>query len=355
MSVSLSSRRFGGFSSFFSIALGAAMALTAALGLGATSASADGERTTWRITNYPSSGSCHELVRTIATRFDAATGVRPLSARCTNIDTVTFDMEVVFETTNANIKLQSTSVRRDLIVNAAQYASAEVCNAALPAVTAKFRSKTGLEPLVSYCYAEESTDRNPWVARVDGFGNPDYKPYFSGGLLLEYPHSMTLADLRATLMTSLATRGIDVQYVTIRSQGPMEGHITVMYYAREKFQLENIQHARLTSAANCGVALEQAIDALASSDNAPLTTFCASSFIGGTYYIMSMYMNDPTLDQVASAEKFATWDECAAKHESIIATYRDQLGYKVTGGFCSLPEDSFMNGNEFRVQLMVEP
>jgi|GEM_PF-4925912 len=293
---------------------------------------------TYKIKSYPAIGDCQEVAEAIGDTFKAQTKVAPIESRCTDVTRFGFDIEILYSAEKPLDLITTDPGMTQLGVSSAAFDSADACAGQLPVEISVFRAQTKLSPLLSYCYQEDSFRRDGWVARIDAFGAATRRPYLTGAILLEKPASTDLTGVRDGITARLAARGVDVRFVRIRDAG-LQGDLSMLYYAAAPFRLELTQHVKVTRREECEEQLELSRQIFAEAPSSPLSMYCASSFVGGTYYVMAFYQNGSGLREVAAPERYVRYGDCMAARAGVLADHRSRLGDKVMGALCSLQDE----------------
>jgi hypothetical protein len=300
----------------------------------------------WKIDGLPASGDCWDKAAEIGSRFQSVTGIRPTDVRCSAITAEAFDILLEYESES---RLPLLSTRGSSRGSVGQFQTLEECRATLGRATASFKTNTGLEPITADCHKDTFVRTHQWGWRIESFGNAAKKPFIESELILEDPASMTWRDLGLSLRTALSERGIQTEFMSFRGNGPVERRVTMLYYAADSFDLNNVQHGRYDSQEDCFEELPHVSSTL--TIGRPLVTLCSSAGVGGTHYIMGFWMNGPGTRQVSSPENWPTLKECRANLDAIVEAWRAR-GQDVKGAFCAKPEDAFSDGENYRVQLV---
>ena len=300
----------------------------------AGTAQAEEKEFIYKIKKYSPIGDCHDVADLIGRTFKERTKITPLESRCVDISAGGFDIEIAYLAVKELSLVTTAPAWRSLGVSAAAFATREDCKTNLPAEEAVFRGTTGLIPTVAYCYQEELTRQDPWVARIDAFGAAAVQPFLSGTSMLEVPVSTDLPGVRDGIVARLASRGIDTRFIKIRGSG-LQGEVSILYYAPTAFRLELTEHVKVLKREQCDEQLELSRAIFAGAPSTPLSQYCASGLIGGTFYVMGFYQNASGLKQIDAPERYLTYADCMESREDVLADYKRRLGIKIQGALCS--------------------
>lgn len=299
----------------------------------------------YRINGYPAAGDCHAVAATIERDFVAATGIANATGRCADITPTQFAMEITY-LAEAPLKLVSTE--DGSIGSNGVYARLATCELAVQREKDHFEAATGLTAVVAYCQRLESNAGRPYVARVDGFGEPTVRPFISWTMLLDPPATTTVEDLEADVEAAFRARGFDVRSLRI-SQG-FYGDAYLRYYAEEKIRITSDEMARLATLDDCAEQMEIAQRMPHAQVLPPLAVYCASGL--SSYYVKGFYQDLPSRTSLDSAERFPTYAACQRGRAALVSAYATRMG-AISDGLCTFATDDYMAPTGYRVRLFV--
>lgn len=312
---------------------------------------------TYRVSGYPAIGDCHTAAADLGVLFKAHTRITPESAECRDISEFGFVLEIVYKAPQRLSLLTTAPTSLRIGVSPGQFDTRDACEAQLPAEVVVFKGHTGLDKMVAYCFRDEHTSINPWAIRIDAFdlrSTAPRRPFMTGTMMLELPASTDLVGVRDGMRARLTARGVDVRHINIRGAGPVQGELSMLYYAAKPFDLELTQHAKTTTFESCVEQLELARAVFADAPSTPLSMYCASSFIGGSHYLMGFYQDGSGFSVIDAPNRFDSYAVCEASRIEILNGYRARLGARVKGALCTL-EDEVPFEAVWRVRVFALP
>ena len=314
--------------------------VAAELGVAATAMTAQAESAAsfaYDVPGYPvAAASCNATAQDLGARFATATGLTVTRAACLASDAGRSRLHVDYQA-DAPATLVTTGLAASTLWNAASYATEAACNAALPNERALFGTRTGLTPLVAYCYdGGTSSGDETWVARIDAFGKATATPRIVGAYVFGSPIGYDSASFRSAVLGALRKDGLAPRFATLRGMGGYT-ELTVGYYGGEDVRLTAGTYARFTTPEQCRGELAQLSPALSAAAQPALLSYCATLFTG-RIEAQALAFSDE-LTPATAVERFADYASCARARDGLVTTYRDVYNRPVKGGLCTLTED----------------
>jgi hypothetical protein len=291
----------------------------------------------YEVPDYPvATASCAAAARDLGARFAAATGLTVTRAACLSSTGTRSTLHIDYQA-DAKPSLATTGEAASTLWSAASYASETACTTALPAERAEFEQRTGLAPLVAYCLSDlAASGGDRWIARVDAFGEAAAAPRIIGAYVFGSPLGYTAATFRGAVLAALQSDGLAPRFATLRGMGGYT-ELTVGYYGGEDARMTAGTYARFDAEAPCRAEVAQLAPALGGATRPALLTYCAALFTG-RIEAQALAFGDE-MHPANAVERFATYADCAASRDALVARYRDDYQRPVTGGLCTLTDD----------------
>lgn len=173
--------------------------------------------------------------------------VQVISARCLQQLASVYDLQVIYEAEYI-LPVVTTSLRGNNTFGSGIYQSMAACQADLKRQIDAFTQNTGVKPIVHYCSKSNWSGGYPVSIRVEGFGEPEVKPFnFSKplfGVSVDAPRAVASLTARAT---SLGFKLIGVAI----AGSIQDSRIDILYYAAEPYNLYDNVAESFNNAAQC--------------------------------------------------------------------------------------------------------
>ncbi len=309
---------------------------------------------TYRIGWYPTDeATCQRDAEVIAQRFEVTTGMPVLTVGCERAFSWKLDIVIQYQ---AGAPLVPTSTFDESADRQGMYATKAECESNLQSEKAVFQEKTGLSPIVAFCFAQGTPGReNPraFVLRMDGFGNPKLRPFVLAKIFYDIFEGSP-ADIARTVREALSANEhlSDLQVINDNSSGL--SRVVVKYYAVrrqpimlaspvsfETIQACNENRVFITNLFNeFGISGARAFCALEDySDSSPL--YLAGSVVGAY-----------SLERVPRT--FANRQQCQDALPELVSRYAASSEANLVKGFCSYERPNALSNYGFFAKVLVQ-
>lgn len=298
--------------------------------------------------------ACRIAAVEIGARFTTATGNQVLAAGCERPFSWKQDVVIQYYA-DAEAKLVSTFAE---FATADQgfYATKEDCDADLPNEVRLFERETGLDAVTYYCYPETkqtSENKFPYIARVDGFGAPETKPFVFTGTIYD-PPAMTALDAETLFRDSLSNlRSLEETRVKVDFTGSLP-RVAVKYYSTRRRPLVLETVVGFESLQACNAAQLDTDHFINGFGVDGLRSFCARKKFSqsATHTYFGLVTGAYKVEKVPGS--YPSRNECEAALPGIESRYATATGSSRVEGVCTFERQEIFSNETFFAKVFIQ-
>jgi hypothetical protein len=282
----------------------------------------------------PSGANCHEQAKDLARRFTTLTGLQA-SGSCEASDAAGHDFLIRYEASEP-LDVLTSETEIGFPGQGYEFSSKADCDRELPRDVEVFRSKTGTEPLLSFCRSQENYyGRVRWALIVEGFATLEAKNSWASSLFPGLPKSDLVAQIKSDVKSKFTDNVTEVRHVFLQDDEKGHLRLTVNYYGKYDEQLKAFSIASIGSMAHCQEASNEMERIKSQATDIKTLSYCVDNPYrrGADLVVVIDVTRWYSLRQ--SAETFKTYDECATARASLLDVYRSNYPERTLGGFCT--------------------
>ncbi len=282
----------------------------------------------------PSGANCHEQAKDLARRFTTLTGFEA-SGTCEASDERGHDFLIRYQA-NEPLEVLTSATEIGFPGQGYEFPSKADCEREILADVEVFRAKTGKEPLLSFCRAQENYyGRVRWALIVEGFAKLEAKNSWASSLFPGLPKSDLVAQVKSDVKSTFTDSVTEVRHVFLQDDEHGHLRLTVNYYGKYDEQLKAFSVASIGSMAHCLDAYNEMERIKNQTSSVKTLNYCVDNPYdnGADLVIVADVTRWYSLRQ--SAETFKSYDECATARAPLLDVYRSNYPQQILGGFCT--------------------
>lgn len=310
---------------------------------------------TYRIGWYPlDDAACRTAAVDIGLRFASATGNQVLATGCERPFSWKQDVVIQYYA-DAEAKLVSTFAE---FATASQgfYATAQSCAADLANEVALFEQITGLAAVTSFCYPatkQSSENPYPYIARVDGFGTPEKKPFVFSSTVYD-PPAISIQSMETLLADSLKLfSSVEEARVKVDFTGSSP-RIAVKYYSTRRRPLTLETTVSFESLAACDASRQSTDQVISGFGIEGLKSFCARKKFSqsASYSYFGLVSGAFRIESVPGS--FSSRSECESAISGIESRYAAATGSQQVQALCTFERLDILSNETFFVKVFIQ-
>lgn len=283
----------------------------------------------------PTYEGCRAAENAVVVNFTQVTSASVLSHGCEQNPGRTFDLDIEYSHPSG---LNLVTTYNEFGVVHGLYNSEQDCASQRNAKIAEFRSFTGLDPVVAYCYFDyhqEDSDSS-WTLRIESFGNAKLIPHNFGRYLYD-GGDLATQSISANIIQVLNRHGAVGASAKV-SAYKNTTTLMISYYAPKELSLVEYYQGYFENPESCESYRGDVNQIFTRAGGNTATFFCVSNQYSFRTRIYTLGIVTQPLANELSSVKYPSYQACEAKRGEVEAAWRSGLGRDIIGSICAIDE-----------------
>lgn len=289
---------------------------------------------------YPRGQSCEATAVDVARQFSTASGVEIYWAGAIKESATTCDLKISY-LGDERIEIASSVDRSPHgTYRNGTTRTLDDCMADLPREMTVFKTNTGLEPWISYCYQESKFLNDfPFFPVIEGIGN-GANTLFASDDIVDLPPNEGWPETLSGIWKASADQGIAMASIALRPYiGAPNKEIIIRFYAKERLYLRSEGIAEHKEPEICEQQINEIRLGLAKAEHPPVAVYCGQyankRYRLGIITLSESIIGIGNLELIEDPKQFTTLDACRADLSGTLDFYQKKLGKNALAGMCA--------------------
>jgi len=299
------------------------------------------ETFSYRLNHYPTTmDKCDGIAKVLGERFASLSGNEVLQSGCEAGFGRLINIVITYGASEAVKRVTTVD---EFGIDQGFYRSQEDCESNIRAETEQFKTQTGLQPLVAYCYLTFDLPdyMNPYVLNIEAVGVARLKPFTFGEHIYYGAPLESWSSIAEKIQLAAEGKGLVGPRVIVDRSGSLH-RLILRYYGESKKPVALLQETSYPTAQECYARRAEVAELLATIEAEPLVMFCATKEFSDVTLLYTFTYLQGAHTKTALDGLYPTMEACDEDRERVLAWYRQNQELEVAGALCSFREDDFI-------------